>query len=154
MSAPHVVKLHPTVLPVQSTPQPLEPVGKPGRFDRDRIPLRCRDDLDLRPPRLDPMPHQGGELGVAPRVDVVPDPTNARGERVAEFLGAHVNPGGAQLGGRGVQVFGAEPGSIRGVVTGEDLARFLPRPRIDAVFRDLVAWDIDLFASTRDATGV
>jgi hypothetical protein len=38
----------------------------------------------------------------------------------------------------------AEPGSIRGVVTGEDLARYLPRPRMDAVFRDVVAWDIDL----------
>jgi saccharopine dehydrogenase (NAD+, L-lysine-forming) len=48
----------------------------------------------------------------------------------------------------------AEPGSIRGVVTGEDLARFLPRPRMDAVFRDVVAWDIDRFAGTRDATGV
>jgi hypothetical protein len=46
----------------------------------------------------------------------------------------------------------AEPGSIQGVVTGEDLARLLPRPRIEAVFRDLVAWDIDLFGSTRDAT--
>lgn len=45
----------------------------------------------------------------------------------------------------------AEPGSIRGVVTGEDLARLLPQPRIDAVRRDLVAWDIDLFESTRDA---
>jgi hypothetical protein len=30
--------------------------------------------------------------------------------------------------------------------------RLLPRPRIEAVFRDLVAWDIDLFGSTRDAT--
>jgi len=37
------------------------------------------------------------------------------------------------------------------VVTGEDLARLLPQPRIGAVRRDLVAWDIDLFESTRDA---
>jgi hypothetical protein len=36
-------------------------------------------------------------------------------------------------------------------VTGEDLARLLPQSRIDAVRRDLVAWDIDLFESTRDA---
>ena len=47
----------------------------------------------------------------------------------------------------------AEPGSIEGVITSEELARWVPRPRIDAVFRDLVAWDIELFASTRDATG-
>lgn len=45
----------------------------------------------------------------------------------------------------------AEPGSIKGVVTGEDLARLLPRARVDAVRRDLVAWDIDLFESVRDA---
>jgi saccharopine dehydrogenase (NAD+, L-lysine forming) len=43
------------------------------------------------------------------------------------------------------------PGSIRGVVSGEDLAVLLPRPRIDAVRRDLAAWDIDLFESVRDA---
>jgi saccharopine dehydrogenase-like NADP-dependent oxidoreductase len=44
------------------------------------------------------------------------------------------------------------PGSIRGVVTGEDLAVLLPRQRIDAVRRDLAAWDIDLFESVRDAS--
>jgi saccharopine dehydrogenase-like NADP-dependent oxidoreductase len=43
------------------------------------------------------------------------------------------------------------PGTIQGVVTGEDLARLLPRSRVDAVRRDLVAWDIDLFESVRDA---
>ncbi len=43
------------------------------------------------------------------------------------------------------------PGSIRGVVTGEDLAALLPRQRIDAVRRDLAAWDIDLFESVSDA---
>jgi pilus assembly protein TadC len=42
----------------------------------------------------------------------------------------------------------------RGVVTGEDLAALLPRSRVDAVRRDLVAWDIDLFESVRDASGV
>jgi hypothetical protein len=38
------------------------------------------------------------------------------------------------------------------VVTGEDLARILPRPRADAIRRDLVGWDIDLFESVRDAS--
>lgn len=42
--------------------------------------------------------------------------------------------------------------SLSGVLTGEDLARILPRPRADAVRRDLVAWDIDLFESVRDAS--
>ncbi len=46
------------------------------------------------------------------------------------------------------------PGAIRGVVTGEDLAVLLPRSRVDAVRRDLVAWDIDLFESVRDASWV
>lgn len=43
-------------------------------------------------------------------------------------------------------------GTIAGVITGEDLARLLPRVRADAVRRDLVAWDIDLFESVRDAS--
>jgi len=47
----------------------------------------------------------------------------------------------------------ANPGAIQGVVTGEDLAGLLPRRRVDAVRRDLVAWDIDLFESARDANG-
>lgn len=45
------------------------------------------------------------------------------------------------------------PGSLCGVLSGEDLARLLPQTRIDAVRRDLVAWDIDLFQSVRDASG-
>ncbi|CAK6701775.1 MULTISPECIES: hypothetical protein [unclassified Synechococcus] len=45
-------------------------------------------------------------------------------------------------------------GELRGVITGEDLAERLPRPRADAIRRDLVAWDIDLFESVRDATPV
>lgn len=44
------------------------------------------------------------------------------------------------------------PAALVGVRTGEDLAHALPRERIDAVRRDLVAWDIDLFESVRDAT--
>jgi saccharopine dehydrogenase (NAD+, L-lysine forming) len=43
---------------------------------------------------------------------------------------------------------------LSGVITGEDLARKLPRPRADAIRRDLVGWDIDLFESVRDATAV
>jgi hypothetical protein len=43
---------------------------------------------------------------------------------------------------------------LAGVVTGEDLARLLPRSRADAIRRDLVAWDLDLFESVRDATPV
>jgi hypothetical protein len=45
-----------------------------------------------------------------------------------------------------------ESGELRGVITGEDLARLLPRSRVEAIRRDLVAWDIDLFESVRDAT--
>ncbi|MGB5134207.1 MAG: saccharopine dehydrogenase C-terminal domain-containing protein [Prochlorococcaceae cyanobacterium] len=45
-----------------------------------------------------------------------------------------------------------ESGDLRGVITGEDLARLLPRSRVEAIRRDLVAWDIDLFESVRDAT--
>lgn len=43
-------------------------------------------------------------------------------------------------------------GGLHGVITGEDLARILPRPRADAIRRDLVGWDIDLFESVRDAS--
>lgn len=45
-------------------------------------------------------------------------------------------------------------GELPGVITGEDLARQLPRPRAEAIRRDLVGWDIDLFSSVRDATPV
>jgi hypothetical protein len=45
-------------------------------------------------------------------------------------------------------------GALNGVITGEDLARLLPRERADAIRRDLVAWDIDLFETVRDATPV
>jgi len=72
----------------------------------------------------------------------------------ATYISYPTAVGAAILGWHTLCHVRAEPGSIAGVVTGEDLARMLPRPRIDAVFRDLVAWDIDLFASTRDATGV
>jgi len=45
-----------------------------------------------------------------------------------------------------------QPGALLGVVTGEDLARILPRSAADAIRRDLVAWDLDLFESVRDAS--
>jgi hypothetical protein len=43
------------------------------------------------------------------------------------------------------------PGSRRRLLAPEN-SEHRPRPRIEAVFRDLVAWDIDLFGSTRGAT--
>jgi hypothetical protein len=46
------------------------------------------------------------------------------------------------------------PADLAGVITGEDLARLLPRRRADAIRRDLVAWDIDLFETVRDASEV
>jgi len=69
----------------------------------------------------------------------------------ATYISYPTAVGAAILGWHTLCHVRAEPGSIRGVVTGEDLARLLPMPRIDAVRRDLVAWDIDLFESTRDA---
>lgn len=70
----------------------------------------------------------------------------------ATYISYPTAVGAAILGWHTLCHVRAEPGSIRGVVTGEDLARLLPQPRIDAVRRDLVAWDIDLFESVRDAT--
>jgi saccharopine dehydrogenase-like NADP-dependent oxidoreductase len=71
----------------------------------------------------------------------------------ATYISYPTAVGAAILGWHTLCHLRAEPGGMRGVVTGEDLARLLPRPRIDAVRRDLVAWDIDLFESTRDAMG-
>jgi len=71
----------------------------------------------------------------------------------ATYISYPTAVGAAILGWHTLCQVRAEPGSIQGVITGEELARLLPRSRIDAVFRDLVAWDIELFASTRDATG-
>lgn len=45
----------------------------------------------------------------------------------------------------------SNPGSLSGVIVGEDFARLLPRQRIDDIRRDLVAWDINLFESVHDA---
>ena len=62
--------------------------------------------------------------------------------------------GAAILAWHALEFLREEGGELAGVVTGEDLARLLPRSRADAIRRDLVAWDIDLFESVRDATPV
>jgi saccharopine dehydrogenase-like NADP-dependent oxidoreductase len=69
----------------------------------------------------------------------------------ATYISYPTAVGAAILGWHTLCHVRTEPGCIRGVVTGEDLARLLPQSRIDAIRRDLVAWDIDLFESTRDA---
>jgi saccharopine dehydrogenase (NAD+, L-lysine forming) len=61
--------------------------------------------------------------------------------------------GAAILSWHALEYARTEPGArLCGVITGEDLARILPRPRADAIRRDLVGWDIDLFESVRDAS--
>lgn len=40
---------------------------------------------------------------------------------------------------------------LPGIITGEDFAWLLSRARLDAIRRDLVAWDLNLFESVRDA---
>ena len=70
----------------------------------------------------------------------------------ATYISYPTAVGAAILGWHTLCHVRAEPAAIQGVVTGEDLARLMPQPRIDAIRRDLVAWDIDLFESTRDAT--
>jgi len=62
--------------------------------------------------------------------------------------------GAAILAWHALEFLREEDGELAGVVTGEDLARLLPLSRADAIRRDLVAWDIDLFESVRDATPV
>jgi hypothetical protein len=46
----------------------------------------------------------------------------------------------------------AAPGRLVGVLSGEDLAQLLPARSAEAIRRDLVGWDIDLFQSVRDAS--
>lgn len=45
------------------------------------------------------------------------------------------------------------PGEVVGVVSAVDLARLLPSACADAIRRDLVAWEIDLFQGIREAAG-
>lgn len=69
----------------------------------------------------------------------------------ATYISYPTAVGAAILAWHTLEHLRAEPGSIRGVVTGEDLAGRLPRARVDAVRRDLAAWDIELFEGVRDA---
>lgn len=69
----------------------------------------------------------------------------------ATYISYPTAVGAAILGWHTLCQIWGDGGGITGVVTGEDLARLLSQPKIDAVRRDLVAWDIDLFESTRDA---
>jgi len=70
----------------------------------------------------------------------------------ATYISYPTAVGAAILAWHTLEHIRAEPGSIQGVVTGEDLAGRLPRTRVDAVRRDLAAWDIELFEGVRDAT--
>jgi saccharopine dehydrogenase-like NADP-dependent oxidoreductase len=71
----------------------------------------------------------------------------------ATYISYPTAVGAAILAWHALECMRADPSRpLTGVLTGEDLARILPRPRADAIRRDLVAWDIDLFESVRDAT--
>jgi hypothetical protein len=70
----------------------------------------------------------------------------------ATYISYPTAVGAAILAWHALEFLAEQPEALLGVVTGEDLARLLPRPRGDAIRRDLVAWDIDLFESVRDAT--
>lgn len=70
----------------------------------------------------------------------------------ATYISYPTGVGAAILAWHALEHERCTPGSLLGVLTAEDLAGVLPRERIDAVRRDLVAWDIDLFDSVRDAS--
>lgn len=70
----------------------------------------------------------------------------------ATYISYPTGVGAAIMAWHALQYARATPGVIVGVLSGEDLARLLPQTRADAVRRDLVAWDIDLFQSVRDAS--
>jgi hypothetical protein len=70
----------------------------------------------------------------------------------ATYISYPTGVGAAILAWHALQHARSAPGEIVGVLSGEDLARLLPQSRADAVRRDLVAWDIDLFQSVRDAS--
>jgi saccharopine dehydrogenase-like NADP-dependent oxidoreductase len=72
----------------------------------------------------------------------------------ATYISYPTAVGAAILAWHALEFLREEGGDLAGVVTAEDLARLLPRSRADAIRRDLVAWDIDLFESVRDATPV
>ncbi|MFN9686612.1 MAG: saccharopine dehydrogenase [Cyanobacteriota bacterium] len=70
----------------------------------------------------------------------------------ATYISYPTAVGAAILAWHALAFLREENGDLKGVMTGEDLARLLPRSRADAIRRDLVAWDIDLFETVRDAT--
>jgi saccharopine dehydrogenase (NAD+, L-lysine-forming) len=72
----------------------------------------------------------------------------------ATYISYPTAVGAAILAWHALAFLREDGGELLGVITGEDLARLLPRTRADAIRRDLVAWDIDLFESVRDATPV
>jgi saccharopine dehydrogenase (NAD+, L-lysine forming) len=72
----------------------------------------------------------------------------------ATYISYPTGVGAAILAWHTLQYARSAPGEVVGVVTGVDLARLLPRECADAIRRDLVAWDIDLFQSVRDASEV
>lgn len=69
----------------------------------------------------------------------------------ATYISYPTGVGAAILAWHALEHGRAQPGTLVGVQTGEDLAGLLPAERIAAIRRDLVAWDIDLFDSVRDA---
>lgn len=70
----------------------------------------------------------------------------------ATYIAYPTAVGAAILAWHALAFLREEGQGMPGVMTGEDLARLLPRARAEAIRRDLVAWDIDLFATVRDAT--
>jgi hypothetical protein len=70
----------------------------------------------------------------------------------ATYIAYPTGVGAAIIAWHALQHAWSAPGEMIGVLTGVDLARLLPQNRADAIRRDLVAWDIDLFQSVRDAT--
>ena len=70
----------------------------------------------------------------------------------ATYISYPTGVGAAILAWHAFEYERCTPGSLLGVLAAEDLAAVLPRDRIDAIRRDLVAWDIDLFESVRDAS--
>jgi saccharopine dehydrogenase (NAD+, L-lysine forming) len=72
----------------------------------------------------------------------------------ATYIAYATGVGAGILAWQTLQHLRTAPGSIAGVTTGVDLARQLPPVLADAVRRDLVAWEIDLFQGIRDAAEV
>ncbi|RCK81424.1 MAG: Carboxynorspermidine dehydrogenase [Candidatus Ozemobacter sibiricus] len=70
----------------------------------------------------------------------------------ATYISYPTAVGAAILAWHALETDRGDPSVLNGILTGEDLARLMSRARADAIRRDLVAWDIDLFESLRDAS--